>query len=205
MTRTAFRTTGKHPPRSGFPSWLALIALGLALAVPGDGRVPGLPQEERTRFEYDVKAVFLYNFARYVRWPEALEPEGLTIVVFGESPIVPPLQEISGKKAAGRTPLVVRQCLELGRIGRPRILFIARSAVSKIDGILEEVGGTDVLMVGETEGLVARGVAINFVERDGTIKFEVSERRLKEAGIQVSSQLLKLAILVDEENGGGGR
>ncbi len=182
-----------------------MIALGLALAVPGDGRVPGLTQEERTRFEYDVKAVFLYNFARYVRWPESLESEGLTIVVFGESPIVPPLQEIAGKKAAGRTPLVVRQCLELGRIGRPRILFIAGSAVSKIDGILEEVRGADVLMVGETEGLVARGVAINFVERDGTIKFEVSERRLKEAGIQVSSQLLKLAILVDEGNGGGGR
>ena len=48
-------------------------------------------------------------------------------------------------------------------------------------------------------------MAVNFVERDGTIKFEMSERALKEARIQVSSQLLKLAILVDEENGGAGR
>ncbi len=205
MIQAAFRTTGKHPPRPGFPSWLALIALGLALAVPGDGRVPGLPREERTRFEYDVKAVFLYNFTRYIEWPEAVGPGGLTIVVLGESAIVAPLQEIARKRAVGQTPLVVRQCLEIGQIGRPRILFIARSAVPEIARVLEKTRGTDILTVSEAEGLAARGVAVNFVERDGTIKFEMSERTLKEARIQVSSQLLRLAILVDEEKGGGDR
>lgn len=182
-----------------------LIMLGLGMAVPGDGRVPGLPQEERTRFEYDVKAVFLYNFTRYVEWPEAVGPEGLTIVVLGESAIVAPLQEIARKRAAGQEPIVVRQCFDIGQIGRPRILFIARSAVPLIAQVLKETRGTDILTVGESEGLAARGVAINFVERNGTIRFEMSERTLRETRIQVSSQLLKLAILVDEENGGGGR
>ncbi len=182
-----------------------MIALGLVLAAPLPLRSSGLPPADKATYEYDVKAVFLYNFTRYVQWPAALEPGGLTIVVLGESGIVAPLQEIARKRALGQAPIVVRQCLEIGRIGRPRILFIARSAVPQIARVLEMTRGTDILTVGEAEGLAARGVAVNFVERDGTIKFEMSERTLKEARIQVSSQLLKLAILVDEENGGGGR
>jgi hypothetical protein len=205
LIRDAIRGAGKkHPSRSAFPSWLTLIALGFALAVPSDGE-PSLPTAESAPYEYDVKAVFLYNFTRYIQWPEALEPEGLTIVVFGESAIVPPLQEIARKAVPTQTPIVVRQCLEIGRIGRPRVLFIARSAVPQIAWVLESVRGTDVLTIGESEGLAARGVAINFVEREGTVKFEMNERSLKEAGIKVSSQLLKLAILVDGEAGGGGR
>lgn len=179
--------------------------LGLAMTYPAAGGSPGLVQEEGSTYEYDVKAVFLYNFTRYVEWPEALQPEGLTIVVLGESAIVPPLREIARKGAVGKAPIVVRQCFDVGQIGRPRILFIARSAVPLIAQVLEEIRGTDILTVGESEGLAARGVAINFVERNGTIRFEMSERTLRQTGIQVSSQLLKLAILVDEENGGGGR
>ncbi len=179
--------------------------LGLAAISPAAERGRGLVQQEGSPYEYDVKAVFLYNFSRYVEWPEALEPEGLTIVVLGESAIVSPLREIARKGAVGKAPIVVRQCFEIGRIGRPRILFIAKSAAPLIAQVLKETRGTDILTVGESEGLAARGVAINFVERDGTIRFEMSERTLRETRIQVSSQLLKLAILVDEENGGGGR
>ncbi len=205
MISAAFRGTRERLPSRGFPSRLILILLGLAMTGPLAGRIPGLAQEDGSTYEYDVKAVFLYNFTRYVEWPEALEPEGLTIVVLGESAIGPPLREIARKGAVGRTPIAVRQCFEIGRIGRPRILFIARSAVPLIAQVLKETRGTDILTVGESEGLAARGVAINFVERNGTIRFEMSERTLRETGIQVSSQLLKLAILVDEENAGGGR
>ncbi len=182
-----------------------MITLGLVLAVPSRARSSIPAPAERSTYEYDIKAVFLYNFTRYVQWPEALAPEGLRIVVLGESPILPPLQAIAGKIAAGQPPIMVRQCLGIEQIGHPQILFIARSALPEIDRILGKTRGTDILTVGESEGLAARGLAINFVERDGTIKFEMSERALKEARIQVGSQLLKLAILVDEENGGAGR
>lgn len=182
-----------------------LIMLGFITAVPAGAGSSGILQAERAAYEYDIKAVFLFNFTRYLQWPEALGPEGLTIAVLGESAIVPPLQEIARKRTADQLPIMVRQCHEIGQIGRPRILFIAKSAVPDIARVLEKTRGTDTLTVGETEGLVAKGVAINFVERDGTIRFEMSERALKDARIQVSSQLLKLAILAEKESGGHGR
>ncbi len=174
------------------------LAALLALAWVCTGR--GMAQAEASAAaEYDVKAAFLYHFTRYLQWPKAAEPDSFTIVVVGKSGIVAPLQEISRKKTVGSMPIVVRQCFDVAQIGHPRIVFLAKSAVSKLSQVLEKTQGTDILTVGETEGLGARGVPVNFVERDGNVKFEMNEGLLRESRIQVGSQLLKLAILVNTE------
>jgi len=180
---------------------ISLVLLGFALAsfAAGGDYIPA-PQKS-SLYEYDVKAVFLYHFTRYMQWPEEAEPDVFTIVVLGRSEIIAPLQEIAKKKTVGSKPIVVRPCLEIGQIGRPRILFIAKSAALRTAQVLEKIRGTDILAVGEVEGLASRGVAVNFVLREATVKFEISEKALKEARIQTSSQLLKLAILIDDEKG----
>jgi hypothetical protein len=155
------------------------------------------PQRDAATYEYEVKAAFLYHFTRYLQWPEGTATDAFTIVVLGKSAIVAPLQEIAKKRSVGSTPIVVRQCVEIGQIGHPRILFIARSALPSAALALEKTRGADVLTVSEAEGLGARGVAVNFVDRGGTIRFEMNEKALKETRIQIGSQLLKLAILVD--------
>jgi hypothetical protein len=179
--------------------------LGIVLAGLSAAPLARTAQEPNSIAEYDIKAVFLYHFTRYLQWPDEGEPEVFTIAVLGESGIVPPLQEIAKKKTIGTTPIVVRPCAEIGQIGRPRILFIAKSALPRIDQILEKTRNTDILTVGEAEGLAAQGVAINFVLREGTVKFEMNEKILKEARIQIGSQLLKLAIRIDEDKGRSGR
>jgi hypothetical protein len=192
-------------PESGVRFPASRIFLGIVLAALSSVPDFGQAKEKTSSYEYEVKAVFLYHFTRYLQWPDENEPEVFSLVVLGESEILGPLQEIAGKKTVGSKPLVVRTCSELEQIGRPRILFIAKSAVSKMARVLEKTRGTDILTVSEGESLGARGVAVNFVLRDGTVKFEMSEKVMKEAGIQISSQLLKLAILVDENKGSGGR
>ncbi len=196
---------GKPPvPSRRLRSALAM-GLGLAFAALGAARGLARPAQATSASEYDIKAVFLYQFTRYLQWPEGIEPEAFTIVVLGESPIIEPLQEIAKKKTVGSKAIVVRQCAEIEEIGRPRILFYAKSAVPKIARVLEKTRGTDILIVGEAEGLGSRGVAINFVLQEGTVKFEMNEKTLNEARIRTSSQLLKLAILVDGEGTGSRR
>lgn len=184
---------------------VSLILLGIVLASFAAGPDFEPAPQEASLYEYDVKAVFLYHFTQYLQWPGELERGVFTIVVFGQSEIVAPLQEIAKKKTVGPRSIVVRQCSEIGQIGRPRILFISKSAAPRISQVLEKTRGMDILTVGEVEGLGFRGVAVNFVMREGTIKFEMSEKALKDARIRISSQLLKLAILVDEEEARGER
>jgi hypothetical protein len=181
------------------PSRLAAAAALLALLViPAATALAQSPAPG----EYDIKAVFLYNFTRYVEWPKEPGAEGFAIVVFGESDIVAPLREIAKKKSIGALSILVRTCLDPAQIGRPRILFIAKSEASKLDQILKAVGGADILTVCEAAGLArADGVAINFVLKEGAVKFEISEKALDKTRLKVGSQLLKLAILVDGQGG----
>lgn len=197
------RPEGKRPPGPAAPG--SRILAGILATALFAAPVLGQTSEEESRYEYEVKAVFLYNFTRYLEWPEEKDDEAFTIAVLGESPIVEPLRAIAAKKTIGRKPIVVRPCSKVEEIGRPRILFVAKSAVLRLPGVLEKTQGTSILTVGEAEGLGSRGVAVNFVLRDGAVKFEMNERAFKAAGIHVGSQLLKLAILVDGEKGSGGR
>jgi hypothetical protein len=149
--------------------------------------------------EAEVKAVFLFNFIRYLAWPDDNGLAYCPIVVLGDSPVFTPLQDIARKQAAGTIPIQVRRCSSLQDAGLPRILFISESAASLLHEALDKFRGTDTLIVGETEGLAVRGAAINFVLREDTVKFEINVNALKAARIQAGSQLLRLAILVDGE------
>jgi hypothetical protein len=171
-----------------------LCASGIAGSMPGDAGA----------YEDEVKAAYLYHFTRYLEWPGEQAPRAFDIAVLGDSGIVVPLQEIARKKTVGSLPIAVRQVLDLAQIGRPRILFIARTASRWLPQVLEKTRGKECLTVSEEEGLAASGTAVNFILRDGAVKFEMNEKALKEARIQPSAQLLKLAILVDPAKKEGG-
>jgi len=187
--------------RAGKP-FLAFLAL--TLVIP-----PAAPAFEKAQdssaSESAIKAVFLFNFTRYLDWPEDNGLAYCPIAVLGDSGIFAPLQEIAEKKTVSSTPIQVRRYKEIKDVGLPRILYISDSAASRLPAVLEKFRGTDTLIVGETEGLAARGAAINFVLRDEAVKFEINVKALKDAGIEISSQLLKLAILIDGEKAAPGR
>jgi hypothetical protein len=191
------RRTAEPPRVRACPTGVTALLLGLALLLLHPTRVPGQVPDGRPEYQYDVKAAFLYHFTRYLQWPETDRPEAFTIAVLGKSGITAPLLKISEMKTVGPLRIEVRPCSRIEEIGHPRILFIAESASHLLPQALEKTRGTDILTVSELEGPRARGVAINFVLRNETIKFEIDEKVLKEARIQASSQLLRLAILVN--------
>jgi hypothetical protein len=154
----------------------------------------GAEPEAAAGSEYDVKAVFLYKFTRYLQWPAGDEPEAFEIAVLGESPILEPLQAIALRKTVGALPIVVRRCGGAAEIGRPRILFVPGADPARLARALEAVRGAGVLTVAEHEGAAGEGAAINFILRNEALRFEINERALAAAGIQAGSQLLKLAV-----------
>lgn len=155
---------------------------------------------EITAQEYQVKAVFIYHFTRYLQWPQ-LDPSGsFEIAVLGDSAIVPPLQDIAARRTVSERLIVIRRIADLGSLGQPQILFLAAPASSHLPQVLAATRGKAILTIAEEEGLAVQGVAVSFVLREGAVKFEINEDALRETGIQPSSQLLKLAIPA----GGGG-
>jgi len=153
--------------------------------------------------EYDVKAAFLFNFAKFVEWPaDALPADGTFVIgVAGADPFQRALRDLEGASVAGRR-LVVRRWTRLEEAPACQILFISASEEERLPAILQRIGGRPILTVGDADGFAARGVMINFRTREQKIRFEINLASAEAAGLKLSSQLLKLATLVTAPGSG---
>lgn len=169
---------------------LALLVTALGTAGP-TGKAVAAPNE------YEVKAAFLYNFAKFTAWPS---PSGqaedvFTICILGDDPFGPALDLLKGKPVDGR-PVEVHRLTKPAEIGRCRMVFVGPPHARDIGSLAEKLRDQPVLTIGDGPGFVRSGGMIGFVLSDGRVRFEISPGRISPTGLTVSSQLLKLAIIV---------
>ena len=144
--------------------------------------------------EYRLKAAFIYNFTQYFEW-EPRSPE-MVVGVLGNSPIYDQLVQIARTKSAGDKKMVVKQYSSLKDVGACNFIFIPQNCGIPLDEILSKVPkGT--LTITERPGAAAQGSAINFIIVNNKLKFESNLKTINAAGVKASSQLLKLAIIVE--------
>lgn len=149
--------------------------------------------------EYQLKAVFLLNFAKFVDWPaqsfkSAQSP--VTICVMGDDPFRADLDDAIKGQMVGERSLTVR------RVGQPQpgdnchILFLGLSERDRFERILSAFKNHACLTVGEESDFAHAGGMINLLVEDRKIRFEVSLDVAEKAGLKISSHLLKLAKTV---------
>lgn len=146
--------------------------------------------------EYSLKAAFVFRFTNYIDWEQHLGNEDFVIGVCGTSPIYNPLVGIARSQTVKGRKIVVRVYETPADIGRCHLLFIPQQAAFALPEILNKVSkGT--LTVSEKHGYALQGTSINFVVVDDKLKFEINTKALYSSGLSASSQLLKLAIIVN--------
>ncbi len=154
-----------------------------------------------TAGEYQVKAAFLYNFARFIEWPPSSFADAsapLRICILGQDPFGQELRDIANEKTVNGHKLQVTQLADL-RVARTcHILFIASSEKAQLKQTFEGLQGAYVLTVGDSKGFVEKGGMINFVLENDRVRFEVNHRAAEQAGLKVSSKLLNIAKSVTE-------
>lgn len=151
--------------------------------------------------EYSIKAVFLYNFARFTEWPDSAFPapdSPLSVCILGQDPFADELDQIKGRTVHGRKLLLKRQRKTAG-VKQCHVLFVSGSEEKRLSEILDQVEGWPVLTVGDMEGFAEAGGAINFTKIGNRIRFEINPTAAKASGITLSSKLLSLAHLVGDE------
>jgi len=153
--------------------------------------------------EYHVKAAFLYNFAKFVEWPDTAfknPHEPLVICILGRNSAFRPLLEeaVQGKQIGGRS-LVVRETSDPREAADCHLLFIAASEKRHLPAILEVLKASAVLTVGETSNFAGAGGVINFRLENGKVGLEINVCAAQRARLQISSKLLSLARIVKDE------
>ena len=152
--------------------------------------------QKNQELENKIKAVFVYNFTKYIEWPASDTSKTFEIGIIGNSGILAPLQEIQKEKAVVGRNICIANYKSLKDIRPCQVIFIPSSEEPRLKEILDKIGVRPILTIGDTPGFAERGVAINLVMVEGKMKFEINGQTLKATGLKASSQLLKLAILV---------
>lgn len=155
--------------------------------------------QSATAGEYQVKAAFLFNFARFVEWPASSFSNAsapLRICIFGRDPFGDELLNITKDKTVNGRRLEIDQGINLQAARTCHILFIASSENAQLKRVFEVLRGTDALTVGDTKGFVEQGGMINFVLENSRVQFEVNRKAAEQVGLKISSKLLSVAKLV---------
>jgi hypothetical protein len=174
------------------PVWLriaAVLVLQAATLAAADGTPVG---------EYQLKAVFLVNFAKFVEWPpqaftDARDP--FTICVWGDNPFGSSLDDaVRGKTAANR-PIAVRLVSNPQQARTCQILFVSASERKRMRDLLEAFRNRCVLTVGDTDDFTTNGGIVQFNVRDARVRIEINAEAAGRANLRISSNLLSLADL----------
>lgn len=157
-----------------------------------------------TAREYQIKAVFLFNFTQFVIWPSGLFADAqapLIIGVLGADPYGSYLDETTrGEKVGGR-PLVVERYRRVEDVANCHVLFISASEAGSMAAILAQLKGRSILTVTDGDAASGQGGIIRFFTENNHIRLRIDVRAAKAAGLEVSSKLLRAAEVIGADGG----
>lgn len=141
-------------------------------------------------------SLFIYNFSKYVKWPDGQTGGEFVIGVLGSSELTKTLKATAGSRKANGATIVVKQFKSPAEIQDCQILYVSAGESSKIAQVVSKTSGKPILIVTDKPGLAKKGAVINFIEQDGKVKFELNQQYAETRGLKVSGSLVSLAVLV---------
>jgi hypothetical protein len=171
------------------------ILTSLLLLVRG----PGLAGQTAQAPEYQVKAVFLFNFAQFVDWPADAFPASdtpLVIGVLGDDPFGSVLDRTVRDERLGGRPFQVRRYQRVEEIKTCHILFISRSEENRPESIVAGLKNRPILTVSEVDGFAERGGMIRFVTDRNRIRLQINLTAAEAVHLTISSKLLRVAEII---------
>jgi uncharacterized protein DUF4154 len=163
---------------------------------------PSLPDLGGQRpLDTEVKAAYLFNFARFVRWPAPGRPpeRPFAVCVIGRDPFGPVLDTtLANERIDGRS-VVARRFATADGVESCDMAYLSDSEQGRVGTILRSLGSSAVLTVSDMPGFTARGGMIQFVPAGNRIRFELNLTAAERAGLMVSSELSRVAAAVHRE------
>jgi hypothetical protein len=149
--------------------------------------------------EAQIKAAFLYNFTKFVEWPQnsfAASSDAIVVGVLHDSLLRQHLETtVKDRRVNGRS-ISVRRVVTVPEIKAVHLLFVDASEEARFTDVRPKLQGSALLIVGESASLLANGGSIRLVLEADRLRFEINVAAAELAGVKISSQLQKLALAV---------
>ncbi len=171
----------------------------LLLATLGSGALGAAPRSAGFA-DQEVIAVFLFNFAHFVTWPESAfaGPDSpLRYCVGGRTPVARLLTEVIRDERVGKRPLQMRQLDDLADLNQCHIVYLSGDDRDGHSAAIELARGRAMLTVGAVDDFAAAGGMITLISRGKRLRPMINKQALELAGLKVSSKLLRVAIVTE--------
>jgi hypothetical protein len=198
MTSMRLRARRALLPRSRFAARAALVCVGIVVCATPAAAQPAAARESQ------LKAGYIYNFTRFVAWPDKAfggSTDPLVIVVVGRDPFDGNLGRMLEGKNVGDHPIAVETFgrLDAAELARSKyhVLFVSGSESGRLRDVLDSLRGRPILTVSDLPDFGVDGGMIGLYHDGGTLQFEINRGAADEAGLKLSSKMLGLARLVN--------
>ncbi len=195
------RTSNRAPGRSTvLRSQAFVFALVILLLLVGIA----LSAQQPKASESEIEAVYVFKFSQFITWPgNARTKPSFDICVLGDAPLGPYLDRtIRGETVDGKM-VMDRHIARTQDVQGCSILYISRSEAFRLRQILTDTRAWPVLTVSDIDDFIDKGGMIQFVLQSGRVRFEVNLAPATQAGLSLSSELLKVAVDVKGANAQG--
>jgi len=151
------------------------------------------------RLNYEIVSMYVYNFTKYIEWPDKSNSDDFVIGVYGQSPVTVMLTKYISSKHVGMRPITVKVINTPEDANTCSIVFLPMEQSSKIKQLSDQLKGKPVLIISEKYGLSKKGAAITiFLDEDDDekTKFVINKSTVTDCGLIISTNLLRLASQV---------
>lgn len=152
--------------------------------------------EASTAKEYKVKAAFIYNFTKFIKWPEdtfTATDEPIVIGFINKNPFGNELEKTLGTRTMQEHPFVIRRVKDAEDAKGVHLLFVSFEDAGETIALLRTIENESILTIGETKGFAARGGIIEFVIDKDKVRFNLNVTAAKKAGLSVNARMQALA------------
>ncbi len=157
--------------------------------------------KDRTK-EYSIKAAFLFHFLKYTSWPKGTfekQDDPIVLGLVGKDPFGKVLDKVLGKKVVGKRPIIIKRFEDISKVKGVHALFLGELTTKERSKLYAALAGQALLSIGDSYGMAGADTSVaSFFLRDGKVRFEVSTKAVERAKLTISSQLLKLADIVEK-------
>lgn len=146
---------------------------------------------------FKVYSGFIYHFTKYTQWPASMQSGDFVIGVIGSEGMNKEMSSLAAQKKVGSRAIKVKSFATASEVERCHILFLPKEKSSDLSAVAAKAKSNNSLLVTESDGAAKNGSIINFIEANGKVRFELNLAAAKAHELKISSDLQRLAILVE--------
>ena len=148
------------------------------------------------RATHEIHSAMLYNFIKYIQWPNESDPGDFVVGVIGDENVFNTLKQWYDGKPKGSKKYVIKKLATAGEAGDCQVVYVGKSKNKDFESIKTSITGKSVLTITDGNGMAQKGSCINFKVIDGKLKFELNQAMVSTNNLKVSGQLSSMAILI---------